>query len=188
MAQKPGQSAYGPSCMTVSASKLILWKMLKLQFMSHWLTLLLSQLQSLCPHAHATTFYKCTRWFFKLYILDGIYSLFWGQIKTEAAILVSLFRWLDWISQFCTLLNLQSKPAQARGKKSGPEVEGNCEEEDTSTSEHQLSEKQLEDHSPQPDAHCQEHAVSDLIPLIDISCFYFYFLFLFFYFFGEERE
>lgn len=56
------------------------------------------------------------------------------------------------------MLRHMSKPAQARGKKSGPEVEGNCEEEDTSTSEHQLSEKQLEDHSPQPDAHCQEHA------------------------------
>ncbi|KAF8388580.1 hypothetical protein HHK36_027257 [Tetracentron sinense] len=50
-----------------------------------------------------------------------------------------------------------SKSAQARGRKAGQESEGNCEEDDTSTSE-QPNEKQSEDPSQQSDTLSHEHA------------------------------
>ena len=53
----------------------------------------------------------------------------------------------------------QSKPSSARGKK-GHDGEVNFEEDDTSTSDQQQNEKQLEDPYQQSDAHPHEHTVS----------------------------
>ncbi|KAK9288522.1 hypothetical protein L1049_016981 [Liquidambar formosana] len=58
------------------------------------------------------------------------------------------------------LLRRTSKPAHTRGKK-GQEGEGNCEEDDVSTSEQQSNEKQLEDSSQQSEAQSHEHIVEE---------------------------
>ncbi|XP_071689541.1 la-related protein 6B-like [Rutidosis leptorrhynchoides] len=55
-----------------------------------------------------------------------------------------------------------AKPAQARGKKVGQDDETVQKEDDTSTSDqHQLNEKQLDDTPQQPDVQSHEHVVED---------------------------
>ncbi|GLT73687.1 hypothetical protein SLA2020_455260 [Shorea laevis] len=55
------------------------------------------------------------------------------------------------------MLKRSTKPAHGRGKK-GHDGEGNCEEDDTSTSEQQPSEKQPEDPSQLSDVNTHEHS------------------------------
>lgn len=57
-----------------------------------------------------------------------------------------------------SLLKNGSKTEKARGKKSGNEGEGTCEEEDVSTSEQNQNEKQSENISGQCDVHSHEHS------------------------------
>jgi hypothetical protein len=66
-----------------------------------------------------------------------------------------------WISALMFFANFpfQSKPSSARGKK-GHDGEVNFEEDDTSTSDQQQNEKQLEYPYQQSDAHAFEYTVS----------------------------